>query len=93
MNLSRENAMACDSNGICINPPSVSCIPPLLFRTNRCECLDGSMPIGFSGDMAICPAPVAPVVTATCVVTIGYNPADPLQSSYRLRNAMPRESS
>lgn len=72
--------MACSTDPatgttICVGPPTVSCVPPLLWNGTRCQCQDGSLPIGFSGAGALCavPPPPTPVVPpAQCTVTVGY---------------------
>ena len=70
--------MSCDPvTGICVPPPTVSCIPPLLWHTTRCECGDGSMPIGFADGRAICASPPPPPVIPQCSVTISYAANDP----------------
>lgn len=75
--------MACqsqpDGTFIC---NTVSCVPPLLFHTNRCECPDGSLPSydypGYSLGMPMCAVVLPPAVTAPqCVVTITYQATTP----------------
>lgn len=70
--------MACqsqpDGTFIC---NTVSCVPPLLFHTNRCECPDGSLPSydypGYSLGMPMCQTMLPPAVAAPqCSVTLTY---------------------
>jgi hypothetical protein len=71
-------AAICDPvTGICVAPPTVSCVPPMLFRNGACECPDGGRAIGLGLGTPIClPAPPAAVVSG-CVVTISYSTNDP----------------
>lgn len=57
-----------------IQPPiiTVSCTPPLLWHTTRCECPDGSLPIYVMDQYPRCPTP--PVA---CVVSVAYNSRAP----------------
>jgi hypothetical protein len=59
-----------------IVPPTqtVSCIPPLLFRTDRCECpTPGDVIIGLYDGRAICSAPPPP----TCSASISFQTDNP----------------
>lgn len=66
-------AVECDPvTGICVPPPTVSCVVPLLWNGNACVCQDGSPPVGSHlkpDGSAIC-APAA-----TCTMTVTY-PSD-----------------
>lgn len=58
--------------GLCVPPPTVSCVPPLLWHTDRCECPDGSLPT-YSGTTPMCIVPPPPPPPAIlCQVTISY---------------------
>jgi hypothetical protein len=67
--------MACDPvTGICVAPPTVSCVPPLLWRTNHCECPDGSPAgwCGLGGSLCLAAPPAVTVAPQQCVATISY---------------------
>ncbi len=61
--------MTCDAGGICTNPVTVSCTPPLLWHTDRCECADGSLPAWNPGG-PVCALPRTNI--PTCTVTIAF---------------------
>lgn len=61
-------------SGFIVCPPSVLCVPPLVFHTMRCECPDGSPPSGVPG------APVC-VEAKRCSIVIEYLETDPKAAS------------
>src|SRR6185369_8037166 len=62
------------ATGLCVPPPTVSCIPPLLWSGSRCECPDGGQVIMANPDGTfVCAAPTPP--PPACTITISY-PAD-----------------
>lgn len=70
-----------------VTPPyTVSCIPPLIWRTNHCECPNGETPIYTSYGTAICSKPIVQPPQHMCVVTITYaanTPATPILTASR----------
>lgn len=65
------------TSGFIVCPPTVSCVPPLVFHTTRCECPDGSLPSGVPG------APVC-AEAKRCSVIIEYLETDPKAASIAL---------
>lgn len=49
-------------------PPAVSCVPPLLWHTDRCECPDGSTPSA---------GPDGPMCGNACTITVSYSAGNP----------------
>lgn len=62
---------------ICINT-NVSCVPPLLWQTDRCVCPDGGTLIGIVDGRGLCVPPPPPA----CSVTITYSPIAPSQPTW-----------
>lgn len=64
------------SAGDIVPPPiTVSCIPPLLWRTTRCECQDGSLPVYVMSPYPQCPG--RPTATFACELKLVYYSTQP----------------
>lgn len=55
---------------IIVPPPTVSCVAPLLWHTNRCECANGSLPSYSSYGTPVCVQPPPPA--GSCYISITY---------------------
>lgn len=69
-------ALPAVADTINLPPLEPTCIAPLLWHTNRCECPDGQTPTETSYATFVCPAPPSPARTA-CSATISYAIAAP----------------
>jgi hypothetical protein len=66
------------TTGLVVCPPTVSCVPPLLWHTDRCECPDGSTPIE---------TPDGPICSGmTCRITLTYSATNPSDSTVSPRD-------
>jgi hypothetical protein len=62
-------------DGICVRPPTVSCVPPLLWSGSQCVCPNGGRFYAIIDGRGLCTEP--PQLPVVCGVTVHYNRTSP----------------